>query len=143
MIPANQGITNCVPLLHGDVEGLGSGTKEPWRSSSQASLLRPSRSPASVYPSGTASVSALDSIVDLPPVSRCIMINCCMHPTLRYLIDLRSFLHGEKAGTYTADEPFNLLARKLYHGIRRRGLLKYWRYSTVQRLRANLKYNLE
>lgn len=32
-----------------------------------------------------------------------------LHTTLRYHIDMRSFLHGEKGGTYTDYEPFNVL----------------------------------
>ena len=31
-----------------------------------------------------------------------------LHTALRYSVDLRRFLHGEKAGTYTAYEPFDL-----------------------------------
>ena len=47
-----------------------------------------------------------------------------LHTTLRYPIDVRSLLHGEKAGLYTAYEPFDLLIRQLYHAIRRHGLAK-------------------
>ena len=47
-----------------------------------------------------------------------------LHTALRYPLDLRRFLHGEKAGTYTDYEPFDLLIRQFYHAIRRHGLAK-------------------
>jgi hypothetical protein len=47
-----------------------------------------------------------------------------LHTALRYPVDRSSFLHGEKAGTYTDYEPFDLLIRQFYHAIRRHVLAK-------------------
>jgi hypothetical protein len=58
-----------------------------------------------------------------------------LHTALRYSIDLRSFLHGEKAGTYTDYEPLEGLIRQLYHAIRRHGLAKYYLYYYILKYR--------